>query len=170
MATRNEKDQEIQQLVEEIGSTSVFYLADTSELNAEATSQLRRECHKQGIRMRVVKNTLLRKALERIEERDYSELYDGLVGPTSILLAEKGNAPAKVIESFRKKHPKPVLKSAWVDEAVFIGDTLHDAEVAEEIGVDCLLVASGHQHPERLRSAGVPVAEDLGAVLDFLAR
>ncbi|HOP43695.1 MAG: 50S ribosomal protein L10 [Flavobacteriales bacterium] len=122
MATRNEKDQEIQQLVEEIGSTSVFYLADTSELNAEATSQLRRECHKQGIRMRVVKNTLLRKALERIEERDYSELYDGLVGPTSILLAEKGNAPAKVIENFRKKHPKPVLKSAWVDEAVFIGD------------------------------------------------
>jgi large subunit ribosomal protein L10 len=122
MATRTQKDQQIQELIEEIRSTSVFYLADTSELNALATSNLRRECHKNGIRLRVVKNSLLRKAMEGIEGKDYSSLFPGLTGATSLMIAEKGNGPAKVIEAFRKKHPKPLLKSAWVDEAVFIGD------------------------------------------------
>lgn len=122
MATRTEKDQAIAVLVEEIKATNVLYLADTSELTAEATSNLRRSCHKAGIRMKVVKNTLLQKAMERIEGRDYSGLVGSLKGQTSILFAEKGNAPAKVIQDFRKSHKKPVLKSAWIDEAVFIGD------------------------------------------------
>ncbi|MCB0793084.1 MAG: 50S ribosomal protein L10 [Flavobacteriales bacterium] len=137
MATRNEKDQQIASLIEEIQATNVFYLADTSELTAESTSQLRRACHKNGIRMRVVKNTLLRKAMERIEGRDYSELMGSLTGQTSIMFAEKGNAPAKVIRDFRKKHAKPVLKSAWVDEAIFIGDdqvaVLSDLKGKEEL-------------------------------------
>lgn len=122
MATRTEKDQAIAVLVEEIKATNVLYLADTSELTAEATSNLRRSCHKAGIRMKVVKNTLLQKAMERIEGRDYSGLVGSLKGQTSILFADKGNTPAKVIQDFRKSHKKPVLKSAWIDEAVFIGD------------------------------------------------
>ncbi|MBV6405468.1 MAG: 50S ribosomal protein L10 [Flavobacteriales bacterium] len=122
MATRTEKDQAIAVLVEEIKATNVLYLADTSELTAEATSNLRRSCHKAGIRMKVVKNTLLRKAMERIEGRDYSGLMGSLQGQTSILFADKGNAPAKVIQDFRKSNKKPVLKSAWIDEAVFVGD------------------------------------------------
>ncbi len=122
MATRIEKDQQIQTLIEEIKATNVFYLADTSELNAEATSNLRRECNKNGVRLKVVKNSLLKQAMKRIEDRDYSALMPGLVGHTSILFAEKGNVPGKLIENFRKKHAKPVLKSAWIDEAVFIGD------------------------------------------------
>ncbi|MCB9169900.1 MAG: 50S ribosomal protein L10 [Flavobacteriales bacterium] len=142
MATRNEKDQQIASLIEEIQATNVFYLADTSELTAEATSLLRRACHKNGIRMRVVKNTLLRKAMERVEGRDYSELMGSLTGQTSIMFAEKGNAPAKVIRDFRKKHARPVLKSAWVDEAIFIGDdqvaVLSDLKGKEELVGDII--------------------------------
>ncbi|MBL7964722.1 MAG: 50S ribosomal protein L10 [Flavobacteriales bacterium] len=122
MATRNEKDQQIAVLVEEIKATSVLYLADTSSMDADATSRLRRECHKKGIRMKVVKNTLLRKAMEKIEDKDYTALMPTLKGQTSILFSDKGNAPAKLIKDFRKKDTKPQLKSAWVDQAVFIGD------------------------------------------------
>ena len=122
MATRIEKDQAIEVLVEEIKATNVLYLADTSSMSAEATSNLRRTCHKSGIRMKVVKNTLLQKAMERIEGRDYSEVITTLKGQTAILFADKGNAPAKMIKDFRKKDTKPVLKSAWIDEAVFVGD------------------------------------------------
>ncbi|MEZ4739419.1 MAG: 50S ribosomal protein L10 [Flavobacteriales bacterium] len=122
MATRIEKDQAIDVLVDEIKATGVFYLADTSSMTAESTSKLRRECHKAGIRMKVVKNTLLQKAMERIEDKDYSEIIPTLKGQTSILFASKGNAPAKLIKDFRKKDTKPTLKSAWVDEAIFIGD------------------------------------------------
>ncbi|MCC6541288.1 MAG: 50S ribosomal protein L10 [Flavobacteriales bacterium] len=122
MATRTEKDQAIAELVEDIKSTNVIYLADTSGMSAEVTSNLRRACHKGGIRMKVVKNTLLRKAMEQIEGKDYSGVIPTLKGQTSVLMAEKGNAPAKLISEFRKKADKPVLKSAWVEEAVFVGD------------------------------------------------
>lgn len=129
MATRTQKDEVIAELVGEIKATNVIYLTDASALTAEATSSLRRACHGSGIRMRVVKNSLLRKAMERIEEKDYSALFPTLTGQTAVLFAEKGNAPAKLIQEFRKKHPaakdalpKPRLKSAWIDEAVFIGD------------------------------------------------
>lgn len=122
MATRTEKDQAIQSLIEDIKGTNVLYLADTSSMNAESTSNLRRACNKAGIRMKVVKNTLLRKAMESVEGRDYSELMPTLTGQTSMLIADKGNAPAKLIKDFRKKNTIPALKSAWIDEAVFVGD------------------------------------------------
>lgn len=122
MATRTQKDEVIAELIGEIKATNVLYLTDASALTAEATSNLRRACHTNGIRMRVVKNTLLRKAMERIEDKDYSALFPTLAGQTAVLFAEKGNAPAKMIQDFRKKNPKPLLKSAWIDEAVFIGD------------------------------------------------
>ena len=120
--TRTEKDQQIAELIEEIKATNVLYLADNDSLSAEQTSNLRRAFFTNGIRMRVVKNTLLQKAMERIEGRDYSEVIPTLKGTTSILFAQKGNAPAKVIQDFRRKNKKPLLKSAWIDEAVFVGD------------------------------------------------
>jgi large subunit ribosomal protein L10 len=129
MATRIQKDEMIAELIGEIKATNVLYLTDASALTAEATSNLRRACNTSGIRMRVVKNTLLQKAMERIEEKDYSALFPTLAGQTAVMFAEKGNAPAKLIQDFRRKHPaaknalpRPQLKSAWIDEAVFIGD------------------------------------------------
>lgn len=122
MATRNEKNQQIDLLSEEIKASNVLYLADTSSMDADATSRLRRACNKHGITLKVVKNTLLQKAMERVEGRDYSGLVPTLKGQTSLFIAEKGNAPAKLIKDFRKKNTKPELKSAWIDEAVFIGD------------------------------------------------
>lgn len=119
---RTEKDNMINELVGELREANVFYLTDSSSLSALQTSNLRRAMFSSGIRMRVVKNTLLRKALERIEGKDYSELYPTLAGQTALLFAQKGNAPAKVIADFRKKNPKPLLKSAWIDEAIFVGD------------------------------------------------
>ena len=137
MATRTEKDQQIDMLIEEIKASNVLYLADTSELNAEDTSRLRRECHKKGVRMLVVKNSLLQKAMERVEGRDYSELTATLKGHTSLMFADKGNTPARLIRDFRKKNPKPSLKGAWIDEAVFIGDEqvglLSDLKGKEEL-------------------------------------
>lgn len=122
MATRAEKDQAITELIGELEGTNVLYLTNASSMSAESTSNLRRACHKGGIRMKVVKNSLLRKAMERIEGKDYSQLYPTLIGQTALLFAEKGNAPAKLIKDFRKKGDRPALKSAWIDEAVFIGD------------------------------------------------
>lgn len=122
MATRAEKDQAIAELIGDIKDANVLYLTDASSMTAESTSNLRRACNKGGVRMKVVKNTLLRKAMERVEGKDYSELFPTLVGQTALLFAEKGNVPAKLIRDFRKKGDRPMLKSAWIDEAVFIGD------------------------------------------------
>lgn len=125
--TREEKNQLIDELVATLSNTGTVYLTDTSELNAEVTSQLRRTCFKQNVQMTVVKNTLLKKAFERVEGRDFSELYPTLKGSTSIMIAEAGNAPAKLIKEFRKQHKKPVLKAAYVQEMCFIGDNQIDA-------------------------------------------
>lgn len=127
--TKSEKNQLIDELAETLTASNVFYLADTSELSAEATSNLRRTCFKQQVSMQVVKNTLLIKALERVEGKDFSELYDVLAGPTSLMIAEAGNAPARLIKEFRKKNAKPILKAAYVEEMVYIGDNQLDALV-----------------------------------------
>ena len=145
MATRADKDQAITELIGEIESTNVLYLTDASSMDAESTSKLRRACNKGGIRMKVVKNTILRKAMERVEGKDYSELYPTIVGQTAILFAEKGNAPAKLMKDFRqKKGTRPVLKSAWIDEAVFIGDDqlvmLSELKGREELIGDIILM------------------------------
>lgn len=120
--TKAEKNQFIDDLAETLTANSVIYLADTSELNAEDTSTLRRTCHKQNIKLNVVKNTLLRKAFEKVEGKDFTDLYDVLAGPTALMLSDTGNAPAKLIKEFRKKHEKPLLKGAYVEEMCFVGD------------------------------------------------
>lgn len=120
--TREEKDALIQDLQGRLESNEVIYLADTSELNVEYTNKLRKHCYDNNISLQVVKNTLLEKAVERTEAKDLSGLIENLEGPTSVMFAEKGNAPAKVIQEFRKDFAKPVLKGAYIEEQVFIGD------------------------------------------------
>lgn len=112
----------VEELTETLSKAGVFYIADTADLNAESISNLRRICFKSDIKLKVVKNTMLKKAFEQVEDRDYSEFYDLLKGPTALMFSEVGNAPAKVIKDFRKKHSKPILKGAWIEEAVYIGD------------------------------------------------
>ncbi len=99
-----------------------FYLADISGLTAEQNSALRRLCFKREVSLQVVKNTLLKKALEK-NGADFSELYSALVGNTSIMQAEGSNTPAKVIKEFRsKQNEKPILKAAYLEESLYIGD------------------------------------------------
>ena len=119
---REEKNAMIEDLRESIAATPVFYLTDASELDAVQTSNLRRECFKSNIKLRVVKNTLLRKALEQIEGADYEPMYETLKGNTAIMFSEVGNAPAKLIEKFRKESDKPILKAAYIEEECYIGD------------------------------------------------
>ena len=118
---KEEKNQLIDSITEQLNSNKTIYLADTSGLNAEDTSDLRRLCFKRDIKMVVVKNTLLKRAMEK-SEKDLEELYEALVGPTSLMFSEAGNAPAKLIKEFRKKAEKPSLKGAFVEEVSYLGD------------------------------------------------
>ncbi|MBQ7941640.1 MAG: 50S ribosomal protein L10 [Muribaculaceae bacterium] len=100
---------------------SCVYLAETAGLNAEKTTELRRACAKAEVKLVVVKNTLLKKAMEQ-SDVDYSGLYPAMKGSTSLLLSNTGNAPAKLLKSFIKKDDKlPVLKAAYVEETVYMG-------------------------------------------------
>ena len=119
---KEQKASIVEELAETLSNAGVFYIADAADLDAESISKFRRICFKTDIQLRVVKNTLLRKAFEQVEGRDYSEFYDLLKGPTALMISEVGNAPAKVIKDFRKKHSKPILKGAWIEEAVYVGD------------------------------------------------
>lgn len=120
--TREEKSQYIEDLAGKLFESGVFYLTDTAGLPVETVNQLREKCFKSDIELRVVKNTLLKKAMESIEDKNYEELYGVLAGPTAIMFSEVGNAPAKLIKDFRKKHEKPLLKGAFVEEAIYVGE------------------------------------------------
>ena len=124
--TREEKSRVVEELTAQLAGTNVVYLADISGLNAEMTSNLRRACYKAGIQLEVVKNTLLEKAMEA-SSNDYGDLPSVLSGNTSIMIAENGNDPAKIIKEFRRKSDKPLLKGAFIHQAVFIGDNQLDA-------------------------------------------
>jgi large subunit ribosomal protein L10 len=124
---REDKNVIIDQLTEQINQYPHFYLADTSTLNAADTSNLRRKCFDKEIKLVVVKNTLLKKALEKCEKADFSPLFDSLVGSTSVMFAEVGNVPAKLIKEFRRTKEKPVLKAAFVEESFYVGDNQIDA-------------------------------------------
>jgi len=108
-------------LTEEINASNHFYLTDISEMNAEDTSALRRACFEKDIKLVVVKNTLLRNALDRAEG-EFEGLNDVLKGATSLMLTDTGNLPAKLIKEFRKGHDKPILKAAYVEESIYVGD------------------------------------------------
>ena len=126
--TREEKATVIEQLTAQLADNTNIYLTDASGLNAETTSKLRRACFKANIKMAVVKNTLLAKAMEA-SEKDFGDLSSVLVGNTAMLFSETGNAPAKLIKEFRKKSDRPILKGAFIEEAVYLGDDQVEALV-----------------------------------------
>jgi large subunit ribosomal protein L10 len=126
---KEEKDGVIDALVEKMTATKNFYLTDISSLTVEKTNNLRRTCFKKNIELKMVKNTLLRKAFERMET-DYSPLFDVLKGSTSVMFTDTVNEPAKLIKEFRKTSDKPILKAAFVEESFYIGDNQIDALIA----------------------------------------
>nr|WP_299388219.1 50S ribosomal protein L10 [Allomuricauda sp.] len=119
--TREEKAIVIEDLTAQLAENANIYLADISGLDAVDTSNLRRACFKANVKLAVVKNTLLAKAMEA-SDKEFGELPEVLKGNTSLMFSETGNAPAKLIKNFRKKSDKPLLKGAFVEEAIFIGD------------------------------------------------
>ena len=119
--TREEKSKVIEDLTAQLGDNTNIYLADISGLDAGTTSNLRRACFKAGVKLAVVKNTLLAKAMDA-SDKEFAELPEVLKGNTAIMLSETGNAPAKVIKEFRKKSEKPLLKGAFIEEAIYVGD------------------------------------------------
>ena len=126
--TKAEKTATIEALKEKFDQQNFFYLADASTLTVEQVNDFRRLCHEKGVEMKVVKNTLARKALEALpEERNYTGLFDSLKGPTAILFTETANVPAKVLKEFRETHERPILKAAYIDTDVFSGDDQIDA-------------------------------------------
>ncbi len=124
--TREEKSIAIEVLTAQLASSNIVYLADISGLNAETTSSLRRACFKAGIKLEVVKNTLLAKAMEA-SVNNYGDLSSILKGNTSIFIADTANAPAKIMKEFRKKSDKPILKGAYINAEIYIGDNLLDS-------------------------------------------
>ena len=119
--TREEKSLVIEDLTAQLTNNSIIYLADISGLNALSTTNLRRACYKANVQLAVVKNTLLAKAMEA-SDKEFGELPSVLKGSTSIMLSDTGNAPAKVIKEFRKKSQTPLLKGAFIAEAIYLGD------------------------------------------------
>jgi large subunit ribosomal protein L10 len=126
--TREEKSQVIETLTAQLSDNANIYLADISGLNAGNTTNLRRACFKAGVQLAVVKNTLLKKAMES-SDKDFGELTEVLKGSTSLMFSETGNAPAKVIKEFRKKSDKPLLKGAYIQESIYVGDNQLDSLV-----------------------------------------
>lgn len=121
--TRAEKTATIEALKDKLENVEYFYVTDSSTLTVEEVNTFRGLCFEKGIEMRVVKNTLLKKAIEAIpEEKNYNELLEALKGPTALLFTDTANAPARVLKEFRKDHEKPTLKAAYIDTDVFFGD------------------------------------------------
>lgn len=122
--TRSEKTAAIAELEEKFSNNTFFYLTDSSTLSVEQINKLRGMCFAQGIEMKVVKNTLAKKALEAAPaEKGYADLYPSLKGPTALLFSTVANAPARVIEEFRGKDgERPILKAAYIDSSVYVGD------------------------------------------------
>ena len=141
--TREEKSVAINEILNVLKSNQNIYLTDISGLNALETSNLRRMCFKAGVKLSVVKNTLLEKAMES-SEKDFGELKETLKGNTSVMIAEVSNAPAKVIKNFRKKSERPILKGAMIEEDIYVGDeqleTLFTIKSKEELIGDIIML------------------------------
>ena len=162
--TREEKAKYIDELVVELNDNNVIYLTDTAELTVDVINNLRRRAFNANVSLRVVKNTLLSKAMDKVEGKDFGDLKETLSGATSIMFSEVGNAPAKLIKEFRKKNDKPLLKGAWIDEGVYIGDDqlqmLADIKSKEELLGDIisLLQSPAKNVVSGLKSAGGTIA------------
>lgn len=113
----------IEELAEKLKDSKFFYLTDPSTLNVAATNDLRRKCFEHNVEMRMVKNTLIRKAMEQVSDTTFEGLFGSLKGATAILFSEDGKTPANVIKEYRgAKGERPILKAAYIDQDVIIGD------------------------------------------------
>lgn len=121
-----QKSQIIDQIAKDLADYSNVYVTDISGFTVETVNQLRRICFRKDVKIKVVKNTLLKRAMDK-SENDYSEIYPALVGETSIMLSNVGNLPARIIKDFRSKNSKPLLKAAYIEQATYFGDDQLDA-------------------------------------------
>ncbi len=128
--TKEEKTKVIESLVEQLNNNNKIYLADCSSLTVEKVNQFRKNCFEKKVSVTVVKNTLLKKAIERANDSRLAELIPAIKGATALMFTETSNLPAKLIKDFRGKNDKPVLKGAFVEEIVFIGDNQLDTLAA----------------------------------------
>jgi large subunit ribosomal protein L10 len=126
---KTEKTQVIEQLVEKLNANNKIYLADCSTLTVEKVNAFRKQCFDKKVSVTVIKNTLLKKAIERANDSKLAELIPALKGETALIFTDTSNAPAKIIKEFRKGDKKPALKAAYVEEMIFIGDSQLDALV-----------------------------------------
>ncbi len=166
---REEKQVIIDNLAEQIKAYKHVYISDISELDAAATQALRKVCFESNIKLIQVKNTLLRVALESLDA-DYKDIYSVLKGSSAVMLSDTGNAPAKLIKEFRKSHDKPVLKAAFVEECVYVGENQLDALVSikskEELLGDIVLLLQSPM--QKLISALESGKNTIGGVLKTL--
>jgi len=125
---KEEKHEVVLALAEQMKEYGNFYITDTSNLTVAKINDIRRKCFESDIKIQVTKNTLIKKAMEAVEG-DFTQMFDVLKGSSSIMFSKSGTAPAKLIKELRKRGDKPVLKAAYIDTAVFIGDNQLDALV-----------------------------------------
>jgi large subunit ribosomal protein L10 len=160
---REEKHEFVSALQLKMQEFGNFYVADTSSLSVEKVNTIRRKCFESGIEMQVAKNSLIKKAIEGLEG-DASEIYEALKGQSALLFSTSGNAPAKLIKALRKGSDKPVLKAAYIDSTVFVGDHLLDTLVSlksrEELIGDIigLLQSPAKNVISALKSSGSKIA------------
>lgn len=120
--TKADKTALIDELVDKFGASKFFYLTDFSSMTVAETNDFRRKCFENQIEMRVIKNTLIQKSLERISDDNYANVFPHLKGHTAVLFSEDGKTPAVVLKDFRTSSEKPVLKAAYIDQDVIAGD------------------------------------------------
>ena len=129
--TKSEKAAVIEQLKEDFSNHDFFYVTDASTMTVEQVNDLRGKFFEKDVQMKVVKNTLAIKAMEAVGadgSKGYEGLFDALKGPTALLFTKTANVPAKVIKEFRKGGgERPVVKAAYIDSGIFIGDDQIDA-------------------------------------------
>lgn len=118
---KEQKSQIIEEIAQDLTNYSHVYVTDISGFTVSTVNQLRTLCYKRDVKLKVVKNTLLKRAMDQCES-DYSEIYASLNGPTAIMLCNTGNVPAKMIKEFRAKNAKPIVKAAFIEETAYIGD------------------------------------------------
>ncbi len=126
---KTEKTQVIERLVEKLNANNKIYLADCSSLTVDKVNAFRKQCFEKHISVTVIKNTLLKKAIEKAKDSKLAELIPALKGETALIFTDVSNAPAKIIKDFRKNDKKPALKAAYVEEMIFIGDNQLDSLV-----------------------------------------
>ena len=124
---KTEKTQVIEELVEKLNANNKIYLADCSTLTVEKVNAFRKQCFEKKVSVQVIKNTLLKKAIERANDSKLAELIPALKGETALIFTDTSNVPAKIMKEFRKGDKKPALRAAYVEDMIFIGDSQLDA-------------------------------------------